>query len=172
MTGRPGRVGIHRRRSTVIAAPPEAVWPWLVQMGFDRRGWYAIDRLEKLFAVGRFATGGSARRVEPTLQDLAVGDRMPLSRRLWLEVAVMDAPHDLLLVLPPGRLEWTWRFTVTGPPGDRSELAITTDLSVAARRRPARLLARTLLAAFEVGHGVMERVQLRTLARRVPAAGE
>jgi len=176
---RRGRATYRRERSGVIAAPPAAVWPWLVQMGYDRGGWYAIDRLERLFGVGRFATGGSARRVEPQLQKLAVGDRMPLSRSYWLDVTVMDPPHVLELTLPPGRLTWTWRFTLLpdaaiDPLPDarssHSRLTITTELSVPVRGRPSRALARVAFAVFDVGHGLMEHVQLRTLARRVPRA--
>jgi len=178
VTTEPGeRVEYRRERSGRIAAPPEAVWPWLVQMGYDRGGWYAIDRLEKVFGVGRFATGGSARRVEPSLQQLAVGDRLPLSRHLWLDVTVMDRPLILELVLPPGRLAWTWRFVLApaGPlsaegTGEHCDLTIVTELSVAARRPVVRWLIRLAFAAFDVGHGVMEHVQLRTLARRVPRA--
>lgn len=164
-------VDFHSERSRAIDAPPDAVWPWLVQMGFDRGGWYAIDALEKLFGVGRFATGGSARRIEPSLQQLAVGDRIPLSRTLWLDVVVLDPPRRLELVLPPGRLAWTWRFTLTPLPADRTLLTITTELRLEARRALPRATARAAFALFDVGHGVMERVQLRTLARRVPAGG-
>jgi hypothetical protein len=158
-----------RERSGHIAATPEQVWPWLVQMGFDRGGWYAIDVLEKLAGVGRFATGWSARRVEPSLQDLAVGGRMPLSRTRWLDVTVLDAPRELTLVLPPGPLAWTWRFTLA-PEGDGTRLTIGTHLSLQVRRRASRPLVRAAWRLFDVGHGTMERVQLRTLARRVPAA--
>ena len=160
-----------RRRSRVIDAPPEAVWPWLVQMGFDRGGWYAIDVLEKALGVGRFATGWSARRVEPSLQDLAVGDRMPLSRGMWLDVVTLDAPRALVLVLPPGRLEWTWRFLLDPVDGARTRLTIVTELAVRARCPTSRALARVAFRVFDVGHGTMESVQLRTLARRIPAAG-
>jgi hypothetical protein len=165
------RVRSVRRRERVIDATPDAVWPWLVQMGFDRGGWYAVDVLEKAFGVGRFATGWSARRVEPDLQRLVVGDRVPLSRSRWLDVAVLDAPHELVLVLPPGRLAWTWRFTLEPREDDRCALAITTELSVRAGGRTARAAARVAFALFDVGHGMMEAVQLRTLARRIPAAG-
>ena len=172
VAGEQERVAYHRRRAIVIEASARAVFPWLVQMGYERGGWYAIDRLEKLCGVGRFATGGSARRVEPDLQDLRVGDRMPLTRTRWLEVAELASPHALVLRLPPGRLAWTWRFTVTEMDEDRSELAIVTELSVPARGPAARALVRVLFALFDVGHGIMEGVQLRTLARRVPAAEE
>lgn len=175
---RAGRVRSVSRRTGRIAAPPDAVWPWLVQMGFDRGGWYAIDALERAAGVGRFATGGSARRVEPTLQRLAVGDRVPLSRRAWLVVTVLDRPSRLELRLPPGRLGWTWRFDVV-PSGDRdaagrvaaSRLTITTELEVPAAGVLRSAAAHAGLVAFDVAHGLMERVQLRTLARRVPAGG-
>jgi len=167
----------HRReRSRIIDAPPAQVWPWLVQMGFDRGGWYAIDALEKLAGVGRFATGWSARRVVPELQGLAVGDRLPLSRTRWLDVTRLDAPAELVLELPPGRLAWTWRFTLTalGPlPASgpvRTRLTISTELDLPVRRAASVLPVRLLWAVFDVGHGIMEGVQLRTLARRVPAA--
>jgi proline iminopeptidase len=52
-----------------IEAPPEQVWPWLVQMGGDRGGWYSWDHLDN---------GGrpSAREVHPEWQDLVVGDHV------------------------------------------------------------------------------------------------
>ncbi len=165
----PSLVRSDRARSRTIDAAPDEVWPWLVQMGFDRGGWYAIDVLEKAFGVGRFATGWSARRVEPSLQDLAVGSRVPLSRSLWLEVAVLDAPRELTLVLPPGRLAWTWRFTLVTE-GAGTRLTIGTYLSLRVRARWLRPLVRLGWRLFDVGHGVMERVQLATLARRIPAA--
>ena len=165
-----GRVSYRRERSRLIDASPCDVWPWLVQMGFDRGGWYAVDVLEKAFGVGRFATGWSARRVEPTLQDLTVGGRMPLTRTRWLEVVVLDPPRELTLTLPPGSLRWTWRFLLEPVPIDRTRLTIVTELSVPARGGFADRLARGALLGFDLGHGVMESVQLRTLARRIPRA--
>src|SRR5678816_3442271 len=38
-----------RRGATMAAtidAPPARVWPWLLQMGCDRAGWYSFDRLD------------------------------------------------------------------------------------------------------------------------------
>ena len=55
--------GIVDTRSLVIDAPPSAVWPWLVQLGFGRGGWYSYDRLDM--------SGSSADRILPEFQDLA-----------------------------------------------------------------------------------------------------
>jgi len=30
-------------RAITIDAPPELIWPWLVQIGFGRAGWYSYD---------------------------------------------------------------------------------------------------------------------------------
>lgn len=38
-------------RALTIDAPPDAVWPWLVQMGQDRAGLYSYDWLENLFGL-------------------------------------------------------------------------------------------------------------------------
>ncbi len=53
-----------------IHAPPQQVWPWLIQMGSGRAGWYSYDHVDN---------GGtpSARRLIPELQHVAAGDVMP-----------------------------------------------------------------------------------------------
>lgn len=54
-------------RAITIDAPAEGVWPWLVQMGYGRAGWYSLDRWDN---------GGqpSADHIVPELQDVKVGD--------------------------------------------------------------------------------------------------
>ena len=53
-----------------IKAPSEVIWPWLVQLGADRAGWYSYDRIDN---------GGmrSAKKIIPELQSIKVGDIMP-----------------------------------------------------------------------------------------------
>lgn len=58
--------------AVTIDARPEEVWPWLVQLGWDRAGWYSWDLLDN---SGR----PSAREVHPEWQDLAVGDQLRFS---------------------------------------------------------------------------------------------
>jgi hypothetical protein len=54
-------------RAITIAAPPDQVWPWLVQLGLGRAGWYSYDWIDN---DGR----PSADRILPEYQDLKVGD--------------------------------------------------------------------------------------------------
>jgi hypothetical protein len=55
--------------AVTIDAAPDQVWPWLVQLGGDRGGWYSWDRLDN---AGR----PSARRVHPEWQHIAPGDHV------------------------------------------------------------------------------------------------
>ena len=189
-------------RAIEIAAPPEQVWPWLVQMGYGRGGWYAIDALERALGVGDFLTGGSADRVVPELQDLTLGDRVPLSPELHLVVAHLEVAQSLVLVLPAGPLAWVWSYNLEptyGPaatPASRSDRASAPHVASGSRGPTdragrsgsgsdgevtgTRLLVRTRMGAgagwvrplvpiLEVGHLVMELVQLHRLRRRVEA---
>lgn len=47
LLGEPAEPITQITESTTIHAPPEAVWPWLVQMGADRAGFYAIDFFDR-----------------------------------------------------------------------------------------------------------------------------
>lgn len=59
-------------RAITIDAPPEAAWPWLVQVGGGRAGFYSNDLLDNL---GR----SSATTIVPALQHLETGQRVPMS---------------------------------------------------------------------------------------------
>ena len=58
-------------RAITIDAPPDQVWPWLVQIGSGRAGWYTYDRIDN-------AGVPSATEIIPELQRLAVGDLIPM----------------------------------------------------------------------------------------------
>jgi hypothetical protein len=83
--------GITETRTLTVEAPPSKVWPWLVQMGFGRGGWYSYDRLDM--------KGSSAARVLPEFQDLAVGDLVPTHPGGGFVARVVDPETALVLYL-------------------------------------------------------------------------
>ena len=91
-------------RAITIDAPPQAVWPWLVQIGYGRAGFYAYDMLDNL---GR---GASADRIDPALQALQVGDWIPMaptvSEETAFRVVEMDAPRSMVWSKPSS--SWAW----------------------------------------------------------------
>jgi hypothetical protein len=74
-------------RAVTIKARPEEIWPWLVQMGITRAGWYSYDWLDNLGTP-------SAERIVPELQHVAVGDMIPMSP---------DGKQGLLVKVGPQR---------------------------------------------------------------------
>jgi hypothetical protein len=80
-------------RGITIAAPVERIWPWLVQMGYGRGGWYSYDRLDN--------QGGSSHRIVPQLQHLEVGDVVPTHPGGGFRVESLESKRHLVLSLDP-----------------------------------------------------------------------
>ena len=123
--------------AVTIDAPPDRVWPWLVQLGGDRGGWYSWDRLDN---AGR----PSARRIHPEWQDLAVGDAVTYRTRrrgpvpAWTVVVLEPErflalhglsdlrghPLDPRQPRPSAYTEGLWGFLLTPLPDGRTRLVI------------------------------------------------
>lgn len=99
----------HTTRAVTIPAPPEDVWPWLVQVGYGRAGFYSLDLLDNL---GR----PSAQQLLPQFQDLEVGEWVPMSPtpsdRTAFRVHSFTVPRSLLWVKPDST--WCWSLTELG----------------------------------------------------------
>ena len=74
-------------RAISIDAPAERVWPWVVQIGQGRGGFYSYDTLENLAG----SQIHSAAAIVPEWQDVRVGDVVRLHPQLAVEVALVDA---------------------------------------------------------------------------------
>jgi hypothetical protein len=73
-------------RAITIAAPAEQVWPWLVQLGYGRGGWYSYDWIDN---DGQ----PSADRILPELQQLRVGDQILMLPGMGPRVRKVESPH-------------------------------------------------------------------------------
>jgi hypothetical protein len=127
-----------------IDAPPERVWPWLVQIGWHRGGWYTARWVDRLLFPDNQA---SANRVIPELQQLKIGD-----------------------FIPDGPPQTECGFTVLDvEPRQRLMLRSTTHLPLAWRRRNLAALEWTWVFVLRpVEHGTRTRFLFRWRARTTP----
>ncbi|HZU86844.1 MAG TPA: hypothetical protein VFF78_05145 [Anaerolineaceae bacterium] len=114
-------------RAISIPAAPGRIWPWLVQIGFQRGGWYSYDQLEAMAGVADFADGHSARRILPEFQSLQVGDMIKTDPGGGFTVTALE-PERLMVLraridmqgrhaslegpCPAGQFEATWVFAL------------------------------------------------------------
>ncbi|MFJ9365833.1 SRPBCC family protein [Nocardia sp. NPDC101769] len=92
-------------RAITVAATPEQIWPWLVQMGPGRAGAYTYDWIEHLLGLDMH----SADQILPQYQQLAVDDVLPMGKSgPAMRVAVLDRPRALVLASTDHH--WVWAF--------------------------------------------------------------
>ena len=144
-----------------IRRPPHEVWPWLVQMGSGRAGWYAYDFIDN---------GGhpSAERILPEYQNIGVGSVFPAlpGARDVFAVAKCEPEHSLVLVwrLPSGKYQTTWAFVLEQPQLGQTRLIVRG--RVAPGYRPYGLPQWLALPTGALAHFIMQRRQLLGIARR------
>lgn len=111
-------------RAATINAPPQAIWPWLVQMGQDRAGFYTHNWVERVLQSGIPDT--SVIRSE--WQHLEVGDLMRTNRDIggkpmgW-PVAAVEQGRSLVVTsknMPAG----TYAFVIDPIDGGTSRLIV------------------------------------------------
>jgi hypothetical protein len=147
-------------RAITIDAPVEAVWPWLVQIGQGRAGFYSYTWLENIFT----AQMKNADRVVREWQQLAVGDHVHLHPKVALPVLEVEAGRHIVLkddwsfVLRPID-DHTTRFIVRG----RGVYTLPDITNPILRFIYWRLI-------FEPAHFIMERGMLLGLKKRAERA--
>jgi hypothetical protein len=94
--------------AVTVNARPEHIWPWVVQMGYQRGGLYSYDWLDRLFG---FLDRPSAKSILPDFQRLAVGDTIPLGRGPSWPVRTVEPGRALVLDMRNmGGIDWVWQF--------------------------------------------------------------
>jgi hypothetical protein len=149
------RPQLNATRAVTIAAGPEDIWPWLVQWGWNRAGFYSYDLLDNL---GR----PSARQILSQFQHLAVGDWVPMGGKTTPYTAYRVArlePGTLMLWHKPGG-SWLWLLE---PGGAGCTRLITRLRSRYAWARPTIV---TELILMEIGDPFMMRKCLLGIKHR------
>lgn len=141
-----------------IEAPPSFVWPWLMQLGCDRGGWYSIDALDHfgIPSVDKLVPGWTERRV---------GDRVAATMTDDFSYRVLASEPSKLFVIGGsaehlgGRIDMAWSF-VLEPLGDDATHLVT---RVRARGAPRWSEWFQGAVVFPPVHAIMQHVQLATL---------
>lgn len=142
-------------RAVTINAPAEQIWPWIVQIGYKRAGFYSWDILDNDGIP-------SAERILPEYQNLRIGDVVPLSEETDAEVLDMESNEQLLLVFPSdGTVTWAWALYKI----DADRTRLVTRL----RWRTTSAISQFTLDAFEI---IMMRKCLLGIKRRAEAGVE
>ncbi|KDE97618.1 hypothetical protein Y900_001380 [Mycolicibacterium aromaticivorans JS19b1 = JCM 16368] len=148
-------------RAITIDAPVEDVWPWLVQIGENRGGFYSYDALERLVGTRIH----NADVVHPEWQQLQVGDTVWLAQRYGQrgrQLVAEIVPNSHLVLMSAADYDrvqrgekafGSWAFCLRPQSG-------VTRLLVRGSGAPVGQ------SAFDIVHFLMERGMLRGIRER------
>ena len=143
-------------RTVSVNASPSDVWPWLLQIGFGKAGYYSNDLLDNFGHP-------SAERIIPEFQNLQIGDWVPMFSKVNDTTAFKVAeiiPFKSLLWQKP---DSTWSWTLT--PTDSGTRLVTRIRILYRWHKPAEALFSLFLNEF--GDFAMMRKMLLNIKRNV-----
>jgi hypothetical protein len=128
-------------RAITICTPPEAVWPWLVQIGYGRAGWYSYDLFDN-------AARPSAERILPEYQQPKIGDWVPMSSKVnettAFKIKAFEPNRWLLWEKPHS----TWAWKLVPLDGGRTRLITRVKDRYAWHASPGNALLSLILMEF------------------------
>jgi hypothetical protein len=145
-------------RAFDLPAPPEAVWPWFLQLGKKRAGWYLPRLVERFLPASR----RGLRHLDPALVGEArVGHVIPDwgGRDATFEIAVLEPPHALVHTTRRGNTNGSWAI-VLEPRDGATHVQLRLRLSPVKRPWLAHTFGEAIDAATVAGlaAGLRERV--------------
>ncbi len=147
-------------RAVTIRARPEQIWPWIVQMGYKRAGFYSYDWLDHDGIP-------SAERIVPEHQNLGRGDLIPLSQDSAVKVEGLVPNRSMVWVFQTQDSLWAGSTWVWGLyEEDRQHTRLVTRLRVRYDWKPSNIVPMLAIDIFEI---VMMRKCLLGIQRRAEA---
>jgi hypothetical protein len=160
-----------------IRAPAAEIWPWLIQMGQGRAGFYSYDWLEQLFGCAIENAG----EIVPSLQTMKVGDGISLHPKSPPLTVAEVQPHRAIVLaggpeLQPGMPRdrswyrfhtyqgYTWTFTLDEQPDGTTRLIARIRVAWNKHRFGHFFRSRVFL---EPVHTIMQRKMNRGIKERV-----
>lgn len=147
--------------AVTIHARSEHIWPWLVQMGYQRGGLYSYDWLDRLFG---YLDRPSASNILPEFQQLEVGDTIPIGHGPGFPVTAIEPRQALVLSGQGDGVAWVWQFGLYPLDETRTRL-----VSRNAVRIPARVGVMLFMRILEPAAFIMTRRMLLGLKWRAEA---
>ncbi|MPM86467.1 hypothetical protein SDC9_133556 [bioreactor metagenome] len=151
-------------RAVTINATPEHIWPWLVQWGQGRGGWYSYDWLENLFGFQIH----TADAILPEYQNPNIGDPICMAKDVCMsQVFVLEPGKYFGWQTPTPEGTTAWTFIIGLYPLDASSTRVVIRESFGKGALPA-----PALIAIELPDAVMEMKALQTLKIRAEGTPE
>ena len=119
-------------RAVTIAASPESIFPWLLQMGADKGGLYSYTWLEAAI----FCPNVNADRIHPEWQALSVGDPVKMCPKEFgpppYTVAAIEPNRALVMghTNPDGTWAESWQFVIVPQADGSSRLIVRSRTSL------------------------------------------
>lgn len=149
-------------RGVTIRAQPEEIWPWIVQIGYKKAGFYCYDWFDNDGVP-------SAERIVPEYQNLKVGDLIPLSAVMYVKVTELNPNQSMLWVFQEGSGPWTnstWAWELYQR--DTQHTRLLTRLRV----HTDSIISRVMLDFFEIVMMRKSMLGIKQRAERMAASPE
>jgi hypothetical protein len=139
-------------RAITIGGTPAEVWPWVVQIGFGRAGWYSYDWIDN-------DGEPSASHIVADLQLLAVGDQIEIIPEMGPNVVTIEPERTLVAAADDRTSSWCLQLV---PEGSSTRL-----ISRWRNHFKVTLASALMIALTDPGSFIMEQKMLRTIRDRV-----
>jgi hypothetical protein len=144
-------------RAVTINAPAENIYPWIVQMGMTRAGHYSYDLLDNLARP-------SAEKILPELQNLQIGDLIPMSPDGKQGMRVKDFQKNRWMLWWDSIGDSTWAWEIY--PADETHFRLVTRVRVKYCLFSPAILFNILIEFFDI---LMMRKCMLGIKRRAEA---